>query len=389
MAQNTKPESSRLNLFYIIQTLDTYTDAEHPLSAADITERINSDFSFTTKSDAAAVISVDTVKRTLDELLDKVFTGTMDIAEKMQQYGYYIFCVMKEDERYVSYRQIEGKQSPKKYYYLENDFTLAELLTLKDAVETYSYFSEEDITDIVRKLVRIRPGSFPKKKYIDVAGEDRDENSLLLMNIDILNEIIMHGKCARITYCYYNYEKELVPRRNYPRVVEPLKMMWSNGYYYLLAYSRKHDNIVNYRIDRITDVEEVDEKCIRTLCDFNQVQYRHEHPIMYAGDVKRIVFLYRDTGSNYPINGIVDTFGKNIRISTPDEETYLKYLGHPVEYFEQQGVKWLRVSVDAAVDGVELWVTQHCSDCIVISPKEVVDNVKERLLQGLSYYTTE
>ena len=87
-------------------------------------------------------------------------------------------------------------------------------------------------------------------------GENRDEDSLLLMNIDYLSEIIENQNRARIEYCYYNEEKKLVTRPGYPKEVEPLTLMWGNGYYYMLAYNEKYGSIVNYRVDRIRDIRQ-------------------------------------------------------------------------------------------------------------------------------------
>ena len=53
------------------------------------------------------------------------------------------------------------------------------------------------------------------------------------MNIEELNEIIHNRNCAQITYCYYDTDKKLVARDGYPKTVEPIHLMWSNGYYYL------------------------------------------------------------------------------------------------------------------------------------------------------------
>ena len=323
MAGNGKPESSRLNLFYILQILEHYTDEEHPLSVSEITDRVNSEFGYL--SSTSSLMSADTVKRILDELTDKIFPVGVDYDELAHRYGYYIFCVMKKNDRYVPYRTEEGKIAPKKYYYLEDDLKTAEILTLKDAVETYSYFSEEDITEIVRKLTSLRPTSFPKRRYVDIAKDERDDNSLLLMNIDALNDIIIHRNCARINYCTYNIRKELVSRPGYPKVIEPIHLMWSNGYYYLLAYSEKYKNIVSYRVDRITDVEEVAIKNSQTIDNFNAVQYRHEHPIMYGGVRTRFVLLCRDTGKNHIMNTIMDTFGRNVKVVKAEAELVEKY----------------------------------------------------------------
>lgn len=384
MTGKGKPESSRLNLFFILQILEHYTDEEHPLSVSHIAEKVNAEFGYLSASNV--LMSVDTVKRTLEELTDKIFLSGVDYEELTHRYGYYIYCVMKKDGKYVAYRSEDGKQPPKKYYYLEDDLKTAEILTLKDAVETYSYFSEEDITEIVRKLTSLRPTSFPKRRYIDIAKDERDDDSLLLMNIDALNDIIKHRNCARINYCTYNADKELVPRPGYPRVIEPLHLMWSNGYYYLLAYSDKYESIVSYRVDRITDVEEVDSKISHYAEKFNPVQYRHEHPVMYGGERTRFTLLCRDTGKNHIMNTIMDTFGRNARVKKADVEMVKKYVGCSSREEEVRGITWLCLTVDSTPGGMELWATQYCKDCIIVSPEEVRESVKQRLLSGVAYY---
>ncbi len=384
MANGSKPESSRLNLFYILQILSNYTDEDHPMSASEIRDKVNAEFGWLSSN--GSVISLDTVKRTLDDLTDRIFPPGIDYHEALCRYGYYISCLMKTDAGYRTYRAAQNAQAPKKYYYYENSLGTAELLTLKDAIETYSYFSEEDITDIVRKLVRLRPQSFPDSRYFDVAGETRDEDSLLLMNIEALNRIINNRNRAKITYCYYNMDKKLVPRPGYPKIIDPVHLMWSNGYYYLLAYNEKYGNIVSMRIDRITDIEEIRTKNAYRGEKFNPVQYRYEHPVMFGGKKETIVMLCRETGKNYMMNTIVDVFGKNVKVTQASDELLERYLKHNRKYYEEQGIIWLRVSMESAPGGVELWATQYCNDCLIISPEESRNRVKERLDAGMAHY---
>lgn len=379
-----KPENSRLNFFYILYVLKTNTDDEHPISAAEISRIINVEFGYL--SSTGHIISPDTVKRTLDELIDTIFPIGIDMTDLKEKYGYGVYCVMKDGDEYRSYRDDGMGIAPKKYYYYDSDFSMAEIKTLKDAMETYNYFSEEDITDIITKLMRIRPKSFPDSKYFDVAGENREEDSLLLMNIDILNEIITRRNCANITYCAYDANKKLVPRPGYPKIIEPIHLMWSNGYYYLLAYNEKYKNIVSLRVDRITFIDEIEVESTKRVDEFNPVQYRYEHPVMYGGEKEKMVLLCRDTGKNYIMNTIVDVFGKSARVTEADDDVLLKYLGHDVNFYKEQGIKWLRVSIETTTGGVELWATQYCRDCVIISPEESAARVKERLEAGLGYY---
>jgi hypothetical protein len=331
------------------------------------------------------VISMDTVKRVLDELTNKIFTAGAE-EQNLNRFGYCICCVMKQENTFVPYRENEGKLAPKKYYYYENHLTTAELLTLKDAVETYSFFSEEDITDLIRKIVKLRPQSFPKSKYYDVARADRDEDSLLLLNIEELNRIIQNRNGAKITYCAYGIDKKLTPRPGYPKVIEPIHLMWSNGYYYLLAYNEKYQNMVSMRVDRITDIEEVEMENTHRVDQFNPVQYRHEHPVMYGGEKETMVLLCRDTGKNYIMNTIVDVFGKNARVAVAADELVAEQLKRDAAQDRENGIRWLKVTTTTTTGGAELWATQYCNDCVIISPEESRERVRQRLQQGNEYY---
>ena len=39
--EKKKPDSSRLNLFYIVHVLAKYTDEKHPMSAIEIANKVN------------------------------------------------------------------------------------------------------------------------------------------------------------------------------------------------------------------------------------------------------------------------------------------------------------------------------------------------------------
>lgn len=385
ISKKKKPENARWNLLLILDILKKYTNNEYPMSASEICKKVNQEFIGLVDEEHSKVISIDTVKRTLDALVCEFFG-------KSQILDFEVRCVMKTKDGYTEYdydnEQIKGL---KKFYYYEGEFSTSEVRTLIDAIETHSYFSDEDVCGIIEKLIHLRPCAYRGKRYHDSARENRDEDSLLLMNIDYLSEIIDRQNRAQIEYCYYNEEKRLVTRPGYPKEVEPLTLMWSNGYYYMLAYNEKYGNIVNYRVDRIRDIIEIkadkkNKELISEREEFNPVQYRMEHPVMYAGEKEHFILLCRDTGKNYVVNMIMDVFGKNTKISRASDKLMQDYLGHDKIYYDNQGIKWLKVSFESAPSGVELWATQYCTDCIIVQPDESRQRVIKRLKEGEENY---
>ncbi len=379
---NRKPESSRLNVFYILHVLSEHSDEQNPLAAQEIATRINKDFSYL--SQQGGIISMDTVKRTLDELTDRIFAAGTGYFDILRRYGIFVHTVMKEGREYKSYRAEEGRQTPKKYYYLEHELREPEITTLKDAVEAYCYFSEEDTAEIISKLLRFAPQKMRSAGYLEKTGTERDKDSQLLMNIDYLAQIIRNRKGARIMYCSYGIDKKLTPRPGYPKVVEPVDMMWSNGFYYLLAYSQKYQEIMNLRIDRITEIEEAELESRHAEEDFDPIRYRHEHPVMFTGPQGRAKLLCRNRQDNYMMNILMDAFGKNARIQKAPDSLVRENIGEWA--LEDKKTTWLEVTVDSSLWGIELWAMQYCNDCRLIAPEESVDRVKEYLEEAARLY---
>ena len=382
---SSKTERSRLNALYIIATLKKYSNEETPLSISEITEKINFDFSHLAFSEK--IISNDTVSRTLETLTTYLFDSSKSsFFNDWISFGFAIHCVMKNSNKYITYRTPKSGKAPKKYYYYQSIFTNAEITTLIDAVETYNYFSDDDLFELITKLTKIQPLTYASEKYVSDTPTLKDSNSLLFLNIDALDLIIKHKNCARITYCSYNYKKELQPKKGYPKIIEPIALMWSNGYYYLVAYNPDYDNTVNFRIDRISDVEEIEQQATHVPTNFNASRYRLEHPVMYGGVRQTITLLCRDTGYNTIMNLIMDEFGKPAKIIPAQDHELIKYLGHDTAFYEEIGEIWYKISFQSTPGGVEQWATQHCNDCIIISPTSSAQKVKKRLEDGLRLY---
>lgn len=380
-----KAEHSRLNALYIIAVLKKYSNDESPLSISEITEKINCDFSHLTASDK--IISADTVSRTLETLTTYLFDPSKSsYFNDWISFGYTIHCVTKNNNDYITYHTPKSGKAPKKYYYYQSVFSNAEITTLIDAVETYNYFSDDDLFELITKLTKIQPLTYAFEKYVSDTPTLKDSNSLLFLNIDLLDSIIKHKNRARITYCSYNYKKELQPKKGYPKIVEPIALMWSNGYYYLVAYNPDYDNTVNFRIDRISDVEEIKERATHIPPNFNASRYRLEHPVMYGGTRQNIILLCKDTGYNTIMNLIMDEFGKPAKITPAQDHELIKHLGHDNAYYQSIGETWYKVSFQSTPGGVEQWATQHCNDCIILSPTASAKKVRERLEAGLALY---
>lgn len=394
--EKKEPEKiSRLNVLYILLVLKNHSSAEHPLSIPEIVDYVNQEYYRVIHTQDVS-INNSTVTRILTTLMSDTNLGFQE--EDIQYFqdrsnlGFNLYCVMKgKNDEWETYVGIDKKRGgPKKYYYYESIFSDAELITLIDSVETYNYFSTDDIAGLVAKLLNLRPKSTLRKAYFEKDGHRlKDEDSLVFLNIDDFSQIIKKGQFANITYCNYDHNKKLVPRKGYPRLIRPLSMMWSNGYYYLVALLKPGYTPANLRLDRITSVEPVEpskemRKEYQVDMNLDVSTYRMNHPVMHGGKILPITMLYLDSPEMCMSNAMIDTFGKitNIRPATQDELN--KNL--PASVVSSKSGTWMRADFKATTAGTELFATQYCRYCKVISPASLAEQIIDNLRNGLQLY---
>ena len=212
----------------------------------------------------------------------------------------------------------------------------------------------------------------------------------MLFNIDEFSRILKNKHFANIVYCNYDYKHELVPRPGYPRLIRPLSMLWSNGYYYLVALLKPGYTPANLRLDRITEIESViptEEMRADYQIDANleTSTYRMNHPVMHGGNVQHISMLYLDLPNNGMNNAIMDTFGRTTKIRPATTEEIKNHLPLSVRSQTPNGT-WLRADFSATLTGTELFATQYCRYCKIISPEKLAQNVAHTLKTGLELY---
>lgn len=404
--------TSRLNVLYILTVLKKYSNEQHPLSIADITEKVNTLFLSDKQLDTP--LNISTVSRIFDALLSDAHLGFSNIP--MEHYldsadlGFNIYCVIKNEKNEWNYyppskskkeeeeeeealfnqddtEKKKKKKSPKKYYYYESVFTDAEIKTLIDSIETYNYFSTDDISNLVAKLGSLRPMLYHSHNYNSTKFRSvKDENSLVLPNIDMFNQIIQSQQFARIVYCTYNHKKELVPRPKYPRVIKPLSMMWSNGYYYLVALLGPTLSPAHLRLDRITEIEPIIptsdmRKEYENVYLSDASNYRLNHPSMFTGKLQHITMLCEDTLDSGMLNIIMDTFGQPATIRPASKKELEEHLSPNI-------IKpWVRVDIEATAGGVAKFAQQNCCYCKVIFPESLSQKIKENLTTALNFYS--
>lgn len=425
---NNGQRDTRMNLLYIFLTLKKYSSAEHPMLVSEIIEKISQNFTYSndlTDSHAPVKLNASTVNRILDAFLyDNNFAflraNSNTDYDDPNNLGYCLYCVTKENNTFVPYvpayeaeddeyadndEELDKKSSKParkyKYYYLESNFSDAELKILIDAMEVYQYFGTKDITKITNKLLLLHPQSSLKTKRKLADKSILTEDAMIFHNIAEFQRLMKEQKLVEINYYYYGHTNgsKLQPilRSYYPKVIRPVSMMWSNGYYYLIAMMGPAPKFTptHLRLDRVDIHKELETKpeewnAFEPPQEFTPAAYRLKHPVMFGGEEQSIRMLCRQTEYNGMMNAIRDTFGLNAVCRPATQEELEQYLSYGIDYQPnpdpaKEG-KWVHVRITSTTGGVELFATQYCRNCRVIYPQSVVDRVKRNLEVGTIFY---
>lgn len=408
---NNRQKESRLNLLYIFLTLKNHSSAAHPMSISEIRDKANETF---TNNGESISLNTTTISRLLEpfrcnENFHFLSDGPASDYSDPYNFGYNLYCVVKDGDTYKSIDDAEardfedsGKSTHQtRYYYIESIFNDAELRTLIDAVEIYNYFSPEDIKDLTQKLLHISPQSSLIQRHIVPDKSITSPESMVLNNIEDFNRMITQHKLAKIIYYNYGFtgakHLEPVERSGYPRIIRPVSMMWSNGNYYLIAMMGPSPKFTptNLRMDRILICSELD----ATPQEWDALQppehispsfYRLNHPVMFGGKEEDICMLCRQTEYNGMMNALMDTFGSLATYRLATKEELQEHLSYGINYQPKEPKKegtWIHVHIKTTTGGVELFATQYCRNCKVISPQSVVDRVKHNLEIGSIFYS--
>ncbi len=348
-------QSKKLALLNILTILRRYTDEDHRLNQKQIQDYLERDFDM--KIDRKAV------KRNITELIDYDF----DI-----NYTEYV-------RTYTDQNGEEQENRIMTDLYIAREFTDSELRLLVDSVLFSNHIPYKLGEELVQKLSGLSSVYFESRvRHIARMPEDKTDNTLLFYNIEMLDAAIENRKKVRFRYLEYRTDKKLHPRersdgsvREY--IINPYQLVAKDGKYYLICNNDKYDTVSNYRVDRMTAIELLDEKRkpFSELCDsdgkpLNLRRYMEKHIYMFAGEDVRAVFRIPKS----LLSEVIDIFGRDVRFSdeTPSDVT---------------------VTVDVNELAMEQFAKVYLPFVEILSPAPLRQKMRENLKNALAMYDQE
>ena len=324
-----KGENQKLKMLYLVQLFSRETDDTHKLTMPEIISKLAAD-------------GVNADRKTLYQDF-----------EELRRFGFDI---------------ISEKDGRNFYYYLgSRDFELPELKLLVDSVQSSKFITDKKSGQLIKKLESLvsRYEGSQLHRQVIIAGRVKTMNESIYYNVDKIHAAIGADRQIRFKYFDWNLKKEMEPRYGGKWYqLSPWALMWDDEKYYLVAYDSKHETIIHYRVDKMTQIGILDEKREghEAFSKFNIAHYTNTLFGMYAGDETKVTI----EAENRLVSVFIDRFGKDIIIAPVDE-------GH------------FRTTVTVAVSNQFFgWIMAIDGDVKIVAPDSVVMQMKaliERLAE--------
>ena len=209
------------------------------------------------------------------------------------------------------------------YYIGSREFELPEIKLLIDSVQASKFITERKTMQLIRKLAGLTSvhEAALMKRQLYVKNRIKSMNESIYYNVDAIHQAIAEDKQIEFRYCSYTVTKEKKFRRNgRPYRVSPLALSWAEENYYLIAYEAEAGKIKHFRVDKMDGIR-VTEKFRQgkdLLPEKDMGEYARKNFSMFGGEEQTVTMRF----SNRMIGVVIDTFGKDVPISSVDEDHF-------------------------------------------------------------------
>lgn len=325
-----KSSNQKLKLLYLLKMLNEKTDEENTMTVNEM------------------IAELDRYGITAER------KSIYDDLEALRQYGLDIAT---------------RKSKTTDYFVASRLFELPELKLLVDAVQCSKFVTHKKSNELIKKIESFastkQAQSLHRQVYVSNRVKTINEN--IYYNVDRLHAAIAENKQVAFKYFDYDINKEKVYRKNGDKyTVSPYGLSWDDENYYLVTFSTKYNDFTHYRVDRMTDIDLLNEnrEPLPEKAQFDIAEYSKKVFNMFGGEEVMVKIKF----DNYLVNAAIDRFGKDIIIGKLDDTSF--YI-------------WIKVAVSSTFFA---WISQFGSKVKVLSPETVVEQYKNSLREILMQY---
>lgn len=282
MAKKKVVRKRKEKLLFLIKMLQEETDAERGLTTPEIIERLE-----------AEGISAErkAIYRDLEALREAGF-----------------------DVQTLSTRPVQ-------YALVRSELGIDDVMMLVDVVQSSPFLTERKSNQLVRSLKGLVSERERKQlvRRVHVRGRIRNQSESIFHSVDRIHAAIQAKR--RIEFLYFSYDTDLErrPRHDGKRyVVTPMKVVYADSNYYLVAFDDDSEEVRTYRIDRMQIAQISDWAAERneTIANYDFGDFEYQSFGMFHG-ARKTVTLRVEAGM---MDAIVDRFGRDVEVVKAREE---------------------------------------------------------------------
>lgn len=259
-------------------------------------------------------------------------------------------------------------------------FSHAELRLIIDSILFSKQIPSNQREQLIEKLESLASKYFNSRiDNIRTMTTSGPMNDNIFENIRVLDDAITNSKQVSFKYNHYTVDEtnNLVlearktdkgNERTY--LINPYQMVATNGRYYLICNYDYFNNLAHYRLDRITDIKMLDSKR-KSLSELeegsgriNLSQYMAEHIYMFRGESVSV----------------------SLRIKKDAISEFIDWFGTDRVDFSNQTDNEVTARVKVNREAMRKWALQYALHVTVLSPPDLVKDVKEDIAQAMQNY---
>lgn len=319
--------SQKATILCILEILQKYTDEYHCISTEKLREKLK------------VVYGIDMDRRTVYRNIEALTSMGYDIQ------GY--------------------SQNREGYCLMDRTFASSEIRLLCDAVAASDMIAPETSKKMIKRLAEMLSifESRMLQRTVYVKDQKDISNHQIFYNIDTLNIAISQGSQVSLTKLYYHVHDGLVPTKDSPLVFNPYATLWAEGNYYVIGKEEGEDELIHIRIDRLRDIEILEQTVEMVFGGINPSQYAEKY-IYKKGE---LIGAYELECDKELWEDLKNTFGEQV-----------SFLGYSTSK--------LQVRVKAIPSAMKNWVLAHCDRCEVTAPKSFREQIQTSVLKAYQKY---
>lgn len=283
-----KQSYQKLKMMYLAKILTEQTDEEHTLTVPEIISEL-------------AKVGISAERKSI-----------YDDMEYLKLFGFDICST---------------KTRTTNYYIASRDFELPELKLLVDSVQSSKFITHKKSEQLISKIEKLTSRENAKKlqRQVFITNRVKTLNEKIYYNVDKIYDAIAENKQITFKYFDINIDKKKVYRKDGGLYTEsPISLTWDDENYYLIAYKAKYDNYINYRVDKMEQIEITESDRVLSDKDFDLSSYSKSMFQMFSGketevtiefDKDLVGVAFDRFGTDIPIDKMGDRFRCRVKVA--------------------------------------------------------------------------